>query len=579
MRTRQRSSTTVLFLFALLLTALVMAPAHAQFQRTYGGSGNEAGRGGVQQTFDGGFIATGESDSDVPDYDIFVVKTNSVGNKMWSYKYDIGANDFAQHIQQTSDTGYIVTGYTRDTANCCAQDNLFLLKLDRNGGVQWVKTYGGTDDEQGWCVREVRGGGYIVAGRSGSFGQGNYDGYLLRTGITGALLWSRVYGGTNIDYFLSCVQDSITTDIYAVGATSSFGNGQQGLAVRVDLSSGVPVWNYVYGVSGSEVFRSIRRLPGTLTDFIIAGLSTSLTPSSSGLLVQLNPQGAVVKSMFYNPGGLGNWDEFADAVEINSGTVGVVGLVTNAPGGFGSFDMVVLEVNLWNMGVSRNWVFGGTASDQGVSIGKVGVFGPKLIAAGLTNSFGKAQQLFLVETSGILPSDCEGELTYDTLNPRFDSLAIELPTSRVLMSCISSARTRLDTNKADTVCSDGSGGRIAPPSDQGMIDSIPDSGQIDLSSVDDQASSRLDAVTIASFPNPVRNGETFTISYHATQRSRATVEIVSMAGKVVRTLEQELLAGENQVSVSTEGWGVGSYIVRVAVAGRTDSRRIVVSER
>jgi hypothetical protein len=91
--------------------------------------------------------------------------------------------DFAQSVQQTSDGGYIMAGYTYSFG--AGGSDIFLIKTDASGNVQWAKTYGGTNNKRAYSVRQTSDGGYIVAGWTFSFGAGNGDFFLIKTDANG----------------------------------------------------------------------------------------------------------------------------------------------------------------------------------------------------------------------------------------------------------------------------------------------------------------------------------------------------------------------------------------------------------
>jgi hypothetical protein len=159
---------------------------------TQSSSGWVLGRGYcVQQTSDEGYILTG---SIAPFYDgknhLFLLKTDSTGDTLWS-RIDIGwlspaGGGVGRCIQQTSDDGYIITGYTSEWYD--EIDDLWLIKTDSAGDTLWTRIYGGEAEDMGYCVDQTADGGYIVTGATKSFGAGGYDIWLLKTDASGDTL-------------------------------------------------------------------------------------------------------------------------------------------------------------------------------------------------------------------------------------------------------------------------------------------------------------------------------------------------------------------------------------------------------
>jgi hypothetical protein len=138
--------------------------------------------------------------------DIFLLKTDASGNVIWAKTYG-GTNwDRAYSVQQTSDGGYIVAGATGSFG--AGGSDIFLLKTDANGNVIWAKTYGGTSLDEAYSVQQTSDGGYIVAGWTESFGAGGLDIFLIKTDANGNVQWAKTYGGTDWDRASSVQQTS-----------------------------------------------------------------------------------------------------------------------------------------------------------------------------------------------------------------------------------------------------------------------------------------------------------------------------------------------------------------------------------
>jgi uncharacterized delta-60 repeat protein len=188
--------------------------------KTYGGTNDDRARS-VQQTSDGGYIVAGYTQSFGAGLDIFLIKTDASGNVSWAKTYGGIGNDYASSVQQTSDGGYILAGFTGSFG---AGGDIFLIKTDANGNVQWAKTYGGTDFDWAYSVQQTSDGGYILAGYTQSFGAGTWDAFLVKTDANGNIIWAKTYGGTNWEYAYSVQQTSDGGYILA-GYTQSFGAG------------------------------------------------------------------------------------------------------------------------------------------------------------------------------------------------------------------------------------------------------------------------------------------------------------------------------------------------------------------
>jgi hypothetical protein len=172
--------------------------------KTFGGSEHDEGNS-VQQTTDGGYIITGFSQSfwSMND-DFWLIKTDSEGNTEWEENFDGDGDDISYSVQQTSDGGYIITGSTGCWDNC----DVWLIKTDSNGYEEWTRTFGGSNSDIGRSVKETTDGGYIIAGNTASFGNGGYDVWLIKTDSAGNEEWNQTFGESTNDEGYSVQQTS-----------------------------------------------------------------------------------------------------------------------------------------------------------------------------------------------------------------------------------------------------------------------------------------------------------------------------------------------------------------------------------
>jgi hypothetical protein len=168
------------------------ASGNVSWQKTYGGTSSDFAST-IQQTSDGGYIVAGNTYSySDKEGDIWVLKLDASGNVSWQKTYGGTSSDFARTIQQTSDGGYIVAGETWSFgAGSC---DAWVLKLDSAGAITWQKTYGGAGVDQPSSIQQTSDGGYIVAGWTDSFGDIFFDNiWILKLDESGNVSWQKTY--------------------------------------------------------------------------------------------------------------------------------------------------------------------------------------------------------------------------------------------------------------------------------------------------------------------------------------------------------------------------------------------------
>jgi len=221
----------VVIIGALILTT--PAEAVITFERTYGGTGYDYGNS-VQETQDGGYIIAGVTESfGAGEYDVYLIKTDSIGDTIWTKTYGGTDDDFGYSVQETQDGGFIIAGRTSSFG--AGNGDVYLIKTDAVGATVWTKTYGGTDDDGGCSVQETQDGGFIIAGWTNSFGAGWEDVYLIKTDSLGnvgleeetASVVPELYGlsqnqpnpfskVTSISYWVASQEQRVTLKVYDV---------------------------------------------------------------------------------------------------------------------------------------------------------------------------------------------------------------------------------------------------------------------------------------------------------------------------------------------------------------------------
>ncbi len=246
--------------------------------KTYGGR-KEDWAHSVQQTQDGGYILVGETESfgDVSG-NVYLIKTDASGDSVWARTYGGSRRDWGFSVDQTPDGGYILAGFTSSYG--AGNDDVYLVKTDAIGDTVWTRTFGGTYSEWGYSVQATEDGGYIVTGWQIPFVSGNHDVYLIKTDAVGGLLWERTYGGSESDVGHS-VQQTLDGGYIVAGYTQSFGAGGRDVYLIKTDDSGDTLWTETYGGSGFDACYHVEQTVDG--DFVGVGGTTSFGAGGSDI--------------------------------------------------------------------------------------------------------------------------------------------------------------------------------------------------------------------------------------------------------------------------------------------------------
>jgi len=279
-------------IFAVLVVALVSFEAASayepavQWQKTFGGSDSDSGYS-VQQTYDGGYIIAGVTYSFGAVWsDVYLIKTDSTGNFLWQKTFGGSDFDWGYSVQQATDGGFIIAGTT-----CSFGDPLgdvYLIKTDPNGNLLWQKTFGGSSDDYGSSIQRTSDDGFIIAGATGSFGDPNGDVYLIKTDSAGNLQWQKTFGGSGTEYGYSVQQTSDGGFIIA-GWTYSFGAKYSDVYIIKTDPNGNQEWQKTFGGKYNDYGYSVQQTSDG--GFIIAGMSYSNARGTDIYLIKTDPNG------------------------------------------------------------------------------------------------------------------------------------------------------------------------------------------------------------------------------------------------------------------------------------------------
>jgi len=333
----------------------------------------------IQQTSDGGYIISGWSFG-AEDFDALIVKLDSSGNISWSKTIGGANNDYINSIQQTSDGGYIIGGYTNSFG--AGNDDALIAKLDSSGNISWSKTIGGTNNDSIYSIQRTSDGGYIVGGEIGGeindFGAVNTDALIVKLDSSENISWAKKIGGKNYEFIYSIQQTSDGGYIIG-GITASFGAGNfDGLIVKLD-SSGNISWAKTIGGTNTD---SISYIQQTLEGgYIVGGVTESFGAGKfDALIVKLDSSGNI--SWAKTIGGT-NGDAISSIQQTSDGGYIIGG--NTASFGAGYDDVFIFKLDS-SGNISWAKTIGGKNYEYIASIQQISDGG--YIVGGYTNSFG-----------------------------------------------------------------------------------------------------------------------------------------------------------------------------------------------
>lgn len=258
----------LLFILSLLLIDDII-PANPRsmvnFSHIFGREYTDDNAQALIQTDDGGYAIAGFTWSYGIGGDMWLIKMNSQGIPEWNRTFGGDQKEMARILIQTSDTGYVLAGSTWSYG--AGMNDLWVVKLDNLGNIQWQKSFGGLGEDTAFGLVEDKIGGYIVAGYTSSYGAGDRDMWLIRIDSYGNLDWTQTFGGKNEDVATSLIKVNDGGYILA-GYTSSYGAGDKDLWLVKTSPSGDLEWNKTFGGEGRDQARAIVQ---TSTGYAIAG--------------------------------------------------------------------------------------------------------------------------------------------------------------------------------------------------------------------------------------------------------------------------------------------------------------------
>ncbi|MEA1962043.1 MAG: hypothetical protein U9N81_12385 [Bacillota bacterium] len=321
---KNKTSRLTAFVLALFFLSIWVLPASAGesldilWSKDYGGNGAESIQC-VHQTADGGYIFAGYTYSyGEGQRDMFLVKTDLQGEMEWKKTYGGSGDDSANWVEQTKDGGYILAGYTKEKYE--DERNIYVVKVDANGKEKWDRELGGKKFEEASCVRQTKDGSFIVSGYTDSFGAGGRDAYLANLNEDGVLVWQKTYGGTGSDGVSRVIQTK-DRGYLLTGYSDSYGAGGRDVFVVKTDAHGSLVWKQTFGGTGTDSGNTL--IQTSKDDYLVLGYQyTQSTGGTDIYLVRIDEQGSKIWDKTY---GLNTDNNGLSVQEMSDGKFIVLG--------------------------------------------------------------------------------------------------------------------------------------------------------------------------------------------------------------------------------------------------------------
>ncbi len=286
--------TKITFLVVFFMMVTCFSQPVIEWEKSFGGSGVEGINSFQKSSDGGYIIAgySNSNDGDVTGnhggYDFWVLKLTSVGALEWQKSLGGSLDDIANSIFQTSEGGYIVSGITEsndgDVTENKGNNDVWIVKLSSNGTIEWQKSYGGASSESGESIQQTSDGGHIVAGWSFSQNgdvtgnHGSVDHWVIKLTDSGNIEWEKTLGGLGADWAWAVQQTSDGGYIVAGDSNNKSGDvtanfGSVDYWVVKLYSSGLIDWQKSFGGGLGESPKSIQQT--TDGGYIITGFSAS----------------------------------------------------------------------------------------------------------------------------------------------------------------------------------------------------------------------------------------------------------------------------------------------------------------
>ncbi|MEE9554168.1 MAG: T9SS type A sorting domain-containing protein [candidate division Zixibacteria bacterium] len=459
----------------------------------------------------------------------------------WTRIYQNGTYEFANCVRETSDGGFIIVGHTRTPS---WDTDVYLMKTDEVGAINWIETFGGSEDDGGIAVEQTPDDGFIIVGYTESFGALQTDIYLIKTDSRGDSLWSNRFGGDSTDIGRSVY---LTSDggFLISGQTYLFGPGEMdAILIKID-SLGQETWSSTFGGLAGEIDDGFAALETEDGGYMLVAQKGAFGPDPEDVwLIKLDENGDSLWTRTYG-------DEFVDRglslVRLTSGNYLIAGFAYS----FRSESYDVYSVIIDENGeLLYSNTYGGFDTDLG--IGGYQTFDGGCIISGYTRSFSQGENdAYLIKINQF------GEMQWDY---SFGGEEID-----VANSCVQSS----------------DGGYLITGHTYSFGDNTADIFLIKLepevTEVDDysEAIHPKKAALSQNHPNPF-NAAT-TISYTLPEQGEVVIHIYNLLGQRVATVfEGTREAGGHTITWDAADFPSGVYFARLETGEQSENITLVL---
>ena len=329
--------------YTLLITTLFIGTINTSaqvntFRNVFGGVGDDFGQD-IEQTADGGYVITGATGSfGYGQSDVYLLKIDSLGIYEWSRSYGGSNIDWGYDVEITSDGGYVIAGYTNSFG--AGGYDFYLLKTDSIGDTLWTKTYGGWNWDRCFSMDITSDDGFVLVGETYSYGAGETDVWIVKADAFGDTLWTKTFGG-NLEERANSVFETYDGSLIICGNSNTYSDGgADGIILKID-NLGNTEWFSNYGGPENQNYNSVIQYYDT-TGYICFGTNNISSTQSKMYMTKFDNFGIFEWDKQYGNGTINTGSAVSNR---GSGSMVVAGtndnsinsievLVTSPTGGF-----------------------------------------------------------------------------------------------------------------------------------------------------------------------------------------------------------------------------------------------------